>query len=534
MKYVNLKLVVGILIFLLGSQHVSAQSDDELETYGKFMEIFTYVDRFYVDSIDGPDLTEKAIVAMMKELDPHSVYIPKKQVQSSNQSIVGSFVGVGIRFRILRDTLTVVNPIPGGPSEKVGIRAGDQIISVDEENVAGVGLTNNGVRDRLLGEKGTKVKVQIKRRNRNEIMKYTITRDKIPVNSVLAQYMIDNKTGYIKVSSFSRTTTEEFTEALKSLKKQGMKNLVLDLQGNGGGLLYKAKEMADQFLTDDKLIVYSEGRAQPRKELRADSKGEFEDGKLIVLVNESSASASEIVTGAIQDWDRGIVVGRRTFGKGLVQRPIDLRDGSQIRLTIARYYTPTGRFIQKPYDDGYEAYRKEKYDRYLSGELYNKDSINIPDSLVYKTKVSQRDVFGGGGIMPDIYVSIDTTEYSKLYRELAGNAIISTFAFDYVNEHRKDLMDEYSDFSSFKENFDPATLIKELKTYADKEEITFDDEDYNVSKKLILTRLKAYIAQDLWELENFYQIINDLNDPLTKALELIEENAFKELEIVNN
>lgn len=534
MKYAQKALWVGILFTFILPTYTVAQDDKEIETYGKFMEVFTYIDRYYVDSVDGPSITETAIVEMMKELDPHSVYIPKKQVQASNQSIVGSFVGVGIRFRILRDTLTVVNPIPGGPSEKVGIRAGDQIVLIDEENVAGVGLTNSDVRDRLLGDKGSKVKVQIKRTRRDELMQFTITRDKIPVNSILAHYMIDKKTGYIKVSSFSRTTTDEFKSALKSLQKEGMQNLVLDLQGNGGGLLYGAKEMADQFLSDDKLIVYSEGRSQPRKELRADEKGLFEDGKLIVLVDESSASASEIVTGAIQDWDRGIVVGRRTFGKGLVQRPIELRDGSQIRLTIARYYTPTGRFIQKPYDEGYDAYRKEKYERYLNGEVYNKDSLDIPDSLIYKTKISEREVYGGGGIIPDVFVSIDTSEYSQLFRDLAGNGIISTFAFDYVNQHRKEIQEQYPDFKSFKNNFDASSLKSELKSYAEGESIEFNEDDFKLSEHLILTRLKAYIAQDLWSLEHFYEIINEINDPLKKALNLIEDDAFKTLEIVVN
>jgi carboxyl-terminal processing protease len=387
---------------------ISVQAQDEDPNMMRIYEVYTYIQQMYMDEVPSKAISEDAVRAMLKELDPHSTYIPADEVEQANERINGNFVGVGIRFNILNDTLLVVNPIPGGPSEKLGIMAGDQILTVNDEEIAGVGLKNSGVRKRLLGEKGSEVDVSILR-NGKENIGFTITRDNIPVNSVVSAYMVDDEVGYIKLTNFSRSSADEVDDAIKKLKKQGMKDLIFDLQGNGGGLLYGAKKIADEFLADEKIIVYSEGRKQPKNVLKADKKGKFEKGRLVILTNESSASASEILSGAMQDWDRGLIVGRRTFGKGLVQRPIELSDGAQLRLTIARYYTPSGRWIQKPYDDA-DAYRKDYMTRYEHGEMMHRDSIDLPDSLIHKTLVNGRDVYGGGGIMPDIFVPLDSSD----------------------------------------------------------------------------------------------------------------------------
>ena len=519
-----------------------AQHDDE-ETTIKFEEVFGYLDSYYVDEFDGGEITDAAIVAMLKELDPHTYLIPKEEVQRSNERINGSFVGVGIRFQIMDDTLVVVNTIPGGPCEKVGVQAGDKIVIIDDENVAGIGLQNSGVRKRLLGEKGSLVVLKIKRRKEKDLLSFDIHRDKIPLFSVAAAYMATDKTGYIKVTSFARTTPDELSEAIGLLKKQGMKNLILDLQGNGGGLLHVAKQMADEFLDDDKLIVYSEGRSQPRKNMIADNrdsygryyhdnkKGLFEKGKLIVLVDENSASASEIVSGALQDWDRALVVGRRTFGKGLVQRPYNLSDGSIIRITIARYFTPSGRFIQKPYDDGVDAYRDDYMNRYLHGEFMHQDSIKLPDSLKFETMKLKRTVYGGGGIMPDVFVPLDTTELSDMYRKISRKGIFNTFSFHYVDENRDELKKAYPDFESFEADFQvEGDVLDAFWNAVRDEDIEYVEEDYQTSKKLIHTLIKARMASNLWDFSKFYRIYNiNENEIFIKALELIEGDSMNDL-----
>ena len=382
------------------------QNNSTLNASQKLTEVLLNVDRYYVDSPDISKLTETAIVSLLEELDPHSTYIPKEELDDAQMTINGSFVGIGVRFQLMKDTISVVATIPGGPSEKLGILPGDQIVQVDGNIVAGIGIKNDQVRQKLMGDLGTKVKVTVNRKGK--LLDFNITRDKIPVFSVDAAYMIDKEIGYIKLNSFSKTTVQEVQTALQMLKSQGMKSLIFDLQSNGGGLLDAAHKLADEFLSGDKLIVYSEGRAQPRYDLKAAKKGLFEEGQLVILTDEYSASASEILSGAIQDWDRGLIVGRRTFGKGLVQRPMSLSDGSEIRLTIARYYTPTGRFIQKPYDDP-ERYKKDLTQRFLNGEFVHADSIKMPDSLLFKTLITKRTVYGGGGIMPDFFVPLDTT-----------------------------------------------------------------------------------------------------------------------------
>jgi carboxyl-terminal processing protease len=532
-----------LLISLVGLVGVANAQVDKTQTTLKFEEVFGYLTSNYVDEFDGAKITDAAIVAMLKELDPHTYLIPKDEVDETNDKINGSFVGVGIQFQIIDDTLTVINTIEGGPCEKVGVRAGDKILKVNDENIAGVGLETSGVRERLMGEKNTLVVLSIKRKGEKEILDFDVRRDKIPIYSVASAYMATENTGYIKVTTFARTTPAELVEAINKLKSEGMKNLILDLQGNGGGLLDVAKIMADEFLSDNKLIVYSEGRAQPRTDLIAndidsrgkpynpDKKGSFEKGKLVVLIDENSASASEIVSGALQDWDRALIIGRRSYGKGLVQRPYKLSDGSEIRITIARYFTPSGRFIQKPYEDGVDAYRDDYMNRYLNGELMHEDSIKLPDSLRFETLKLKRTVYGGGGIMPDVFVPLDTTEFSDLYKEINRAGIINTFTVSYVDNNRESLKKQYPNFEDFRKNFKvEGAVMDEFWAMAKTEEIEYNETEYQTSKKLITTLIKARIASNLFESSKFYPIFNETeNEIFIRALELIEGKTIQQL-----
>lgn len=530
MKNTTMKSALFAAALLCGVGMVMAQEElSRTETVLKFEDVITNINDLYVDEVDAVKLTNDAIRKMLEELDPHSTFIPKEEVEEANQSINGSFVGVGIRFQILKDTLVIVQTIPGGPSEKVGLLAGDKIITIQEENIAGVGLKNSGVRDRLLGDKGSKVAVEVLRRNSNKPLAFTITRDKIPVHSVDASYMVRPEIGYIKLNAFSRTTIMEMEESIRNLKDQGMKKLILDLQGNGGGLLYAAQILADEFLSGDKLVVYSEGRARPRQDYKAGATKQFEKGDLIILTDEYSASASEIVSGAIQDWDRGMIVGRRTYGKGLVQQPIELSDGSQMRLTVARYYTPSGRSVQKPYDN-VEDYRKDLLNRYESGEFQSRDSIHLPDSLKYTTLVKKRTVYGGGGIMPDVFVPLDTTEITDYYSAISRSGAINSFTLDYVDQHRKELATAYPDFKSFKnEEITTKKFMDEFMDYVAKEnkDLEHNEEEYKISESLLKLRLKASMAQTLWGYAEFYEIYNDSNEILQKAIEILENGEYK-------
>lgn len=435
----------------------------------KLTSALQIIDLFYVDTVNNNKLIESGLDAMLKELDPHSVYLSKEELKEANEPLQGNFEGIGVQFSIIKDTIMVVSPTPGGPSEKLGIMPGDKIVKIDGEDATGKKINNNYVVKHLRGPKDTKVNVSIKRSRNKELIDYTITRDKIPVNSVDAAYMATPDIGCIKLKSFGATSMEEFHESAKKLKEQGMKSLILDLRSNSGGYLNTAIDLADQFLGKDKLVVYTIGNMSIRQESYATSAGDFEKGKLVVLVDEGSASASEIVSGAVQDWDRGLIIGRRTFGKGLVQRPFDLPDGSSVRLTTAHYYTPTGRCIQKPYNEGVDKYFKNLENRYKKGEYFHADSIHFPDSLKYYTP-KKRLVYGGGGIMPDIFIPFDTSKYSDYYYTLRRKNLIYSFSLQYLDKKRDSLKNIYPDADSFIKNFivDNNFLDKFI-SYADNE-----------------------------------------------------------------
>ena len=481
----------------------------------------------YVDSVDENKLVEEAIIKMLAQLDPHSTYNDAEEVKKMNEPLQGNFEGIGVQFQMIEDTLLVVQPVSNGPSEKVGILAGDRIIAVNDSAIAGVKMSTEEIMSRLRGAKGSEVKLTIVRRGVNEPLYFTVKRDKIPILSLDASYMIQPQTGYIRINRFGATTPEEFLKALKQLQKKGMKDLILDLQGNGGGYLNAAIDLANEFLQQKDLIVYTEGRAARRSNFYAKGNGNFKDGRLIVLVDEYSASASEIVTGAIQDWDRGVIVGRRTFGKGLVQRPIDLPDGSMIRLTIARYYTPAGRCIQKPYDSSTD-YNKDLIDRFNHGELMNADSIHFPDSLKVQTKKLKRTVYGGGGIMPDYFVPIDTTLYTDYHRKLVGKGVIIKFTMKFIEDHRKELADKYKKFDSFNEKFViDDDMLATLREMGEKEGVKFNEEQYQKALPLIKTQLKALIARDLWDMNEYFRVMNTTNESVQKALEILRSGEYQ-------
>lgn len=481
----------------------------------------------YVDTVNEEQLTEEAIKAVLKKLDPHSVYIPASELKEMNEPLVGKFEGVGIQFNIFEDTILVTQTIAGGPSEKLGIRAGDRIIKIDNENVAGVKMTNNGVMKRLRGDKGTKVKVEIARRSEEGLMEFMITRDRIPIYSVDAAYMADVETGYIKISRFADATVEEFKKALGELQASGMKNLILDLSGNGGGYLNRAVELADEFLSADKLIVYTEGQNNPKEQMSSTSTGNFEKGKLVVIIDEYSASASEIVSGAVQDHDRGLIIGRRSFAKGLVQKPMPLPDGSAVRLTIARYYTPSGRCIQKPYEKGDE-YDDDIANRMKRGELYHADSIKFIDSLAYKTS-GGRTVYGGGGIMPDIFVPLDTSYSSKYLGDLQRKSILFEFALSHTDRNRASLNASYPNINIFKKDFQVTEeMLTDLISFADKKGVAYDSTGFRTSKPWIISQLRALIARDMWDMEAYFQVINERNDFYVTALRSLYDKTFEQ------
>ena len=498
--------IVAILLFYSSfffGQNQKYDANAGIKKYNAAMQIIKYA---YVDSINEPKLVEKSIIETLKELDPHSMYISKKDVERANEGLVGNFEGIGVQFEILRDTIVVVHPISGGPSEKLGIMSGDKIVKINDENVAGKKITNQFVFDRLRGKKGTKVTVSIVRRGKKDLMDYTITRDKIPINSIDAAYMITPTTGFVNLNRFSSTSIQEFDDAVKKLQAQGMKNLILDLRGNSGGYLNTAIDLSDELLPENKLIVYTEGLRSPREEYISTARGLFEKGKLVVMINENSASASEIVSGAVQDWDRGVILGRRSFGKGLVQRPFILPDSSQIRLTTARYHTPSGRCIQKPYSEGVDKYYEDFSNRMKHGELENADSIKFPDSLKFFTS-GHRTVYGGGGIMPDVFVPWDSTPFTDYFLDLRRKNVINQFVSDYVDRSRTVLQKKFPDFKSYDQNFDvDEPMMANFLLFAEKEGVKKVDKEYILSEKLIKNQLKALIAQKLWDVTASFAI----------------------------
>lgn len=484
------------------------------------------INGLYVDDVDSKELTEAAIRAMLAELDPHSSYLNEEEVRAMNEPLQGNFDGIGISFNMLTDTLYVMEVISGGPSQKVGIMPGDKIILVNDTLIAGVKMNNQDVIKRLRGPKGTVVNVEVLRRGVPQLMVFRIVRDKIPITSIDAAYMVTSNIGYIRLSRFGISSADEFKQAEKGLKAKGMKHLIFDLTDNGGGILQTANEIADEFLGDSRVIVYTEGKNQPRFTMNATEGGELQEGRLVVLVNGASASASEILAGALQDWDRGVVVGRRTFGKGLVQRQLPLPDGTMIRLTVARYYTPSGRSIQKPYEVGNkDAYDQDFMNRYTHGELFAADSIHFPDSLKYKTLVNKRTVYGGGGIMPDYFVPMDTTSGTMLHANLNARGVINRVAISEVDNRRKSLLQQYPDVLRFMENFRvPEEMEQRLRTIAETEQVTWNDEEYGRSKDLIFVQLKALIGRDLYDSSAFFRIINEENDIFDEGLRIISDD----------
>ena len=480
------------------------------------------ITNLYVDQIDDNKLVESAIKGMLEELDPHSTYSTPEEVKRMNEPLQGNFDGIGIQFNMAEDTLFVIQPVSGGPSEKVGILAGDRIVMVNDTVIAGVKMSTEDVMRRLKGPKGTLVDVKVLRRGVPELLSFTIRRDKIPMYSLDASYMIAPKIGYIKINRFAATTHEEFMDALATLKGQGMQDLILDLQGNGGGYLNAAIDIANEFLGEEELIVYTEGRRSARRDFYADGNGKHQFGKLVVLVDEYSASASEIVAGAVQDWDRGMVVGRRTFGKGLVQRPIDLPDGSMIRLTISRYYTPAGRCIQKPYENT-ENYASDLIERYNRGEMMSADSIHFPDSLKCTTLKKGRTVYGGGGIMPDYFVPVDTTLYTDYHRQISYKGVLLKVHYQLIDNYRKEWNKKYKDYASFAQNFElTEQMMQRLTDEATKTGIAYHEEQYRKSEPLLKLQLKALIARDLWDMNEYYHTINTVDESVKKALELLK------------
>ena len=484
------------------------------------------ISNLYVDTVDENKLVEDGIRGMIEKLDPHSSYATAKETKEMNEPLQGSFEGIGVQFNMVQDTLLVIQPIVNGPSERVGILADDRIVSVNDTAIAGVKMSKEEIMKRLRGAKGSKVRLGIVRRGIAGMLYFTVTRDKIPVKTLDAAYMIRPKVGYIRIGSFGLTTYNEFMEAVNMLKNNGMKDLILDLEENGGGYLLAAVQIANEFLKRNDLIVYTQGRRAPRQEHRADGTGKLLDGKVVVLINEYTASAAEIVTGAIQDQDRGEVVGRRSFGKGLVQRPIDFADGSMIRLTIAHYYTPSGRCIQKPYKKG-EAldYAMDIEKRFEHGELYSADSIHFADSLKYKTLRKQRVVYGGGGIMPDYFVPLDTTQYTRFHRQLAARSYIINANLKYIDVNRKQLRNRFATFADFNARYEvPESFVNDVLEAAAKDNIKpKDEQELQQTLPRLRLQLKALVARDLWDMSEYFQVINEENPIVRKAVELFEQ-----------
>lgn len=494
------------------------------ESTFKFGRLFGLIENFYVDTVDMKKVTDRAIIELLRSLDPHSAYIPADEVAEMNEPLVGNFEGIGVQFNMLNDSILIISPVPGGPSEKAGIMPGDRIVTINGDNVAGIGITTTGVRNRLMGEKGTTVRVGIFRKGSTGITEYTITRDKIPVNSLDAAYMLDRENGYIKLNRFSATTEQEFNDALAALKRQGLKNIVIDLRGNTGGFMNPAISIADAFFPANKMIVYLEGNKTPRQDFKSTGLSTLANARVVVLTDEGSASASEILAGAIQDRDRGVIVGRRTFGKGLVQNGFYLTDGSMVRLTIARYFTPSGRSIQSPYADGYDKYIEGFLERYANGEMLTADSIHFPDSLRTRTLTTGRIVYGGGGIMPDIFIAADTSNYSDYYRDLVRQGVVTQFTLGYADANRERLKRSYGSFEDFRNRFSFSPEdIKQFISKGVEMGVEYNEAQFLTSRGELLKVMKGLVARDLWEMNEYYKIVNEDDRVIISALSVISD-----------
>lgn len=516
---VVLGLFVGFFISVI-SDYIRLKREPRVVATSKFDEVMYYVNSLYVDTVNSADMEDHAIMTMMEELDPHSQYLSLEDFKAVNDPLLGSFEGIGVQFQIVDDTIAIVNTIKGGPSEKAGIHDGDRIVYVNDSLVAGIKIENNSVMRLLKGPKGSTVNVKVYRRGIDGLLDFAIVRDVIPTYSVDIAYMLEPEVGYIKLSKFSATTYKEFMEAVKKLEGQGMKKLVFDLRGNAGGFLSAAVDIADEFLPKGSLVVFTEGKSRPRATFKARRKGRLEDTPVAVLIDSESASASEIVAGALQDNDRGVIVGRRSFGKGLVQEQIMLSDNSAIRLTVARYHTPTGRCIQKPFNGNEESYLLESYDRYENGEMFSADSIHFADSLKYTTPKG-KVVYGGGGIMPDIYVPLvdDTTQY--YFNRVVNTGILNQYAFVYCDTHRQELA-RYKTFEEFSHSFHVTdAMFNELVRRAAAKGIKGNETERKVARKEADILLKAYIAREYYDDECFYPLYRPMDDILQKALEAL-------------
>ena len=513
-------LIAGIII---GSLIKKGETREHLLIYprtDKINSLLNYIEQRYVDTISKKDITEQIIPHIIDNLDPHSVYIPAQDLQKFNEPLIGNFSGIGVQFNMINDTVIIVRTIPNGPSEKVGILAGDRIIKVNGIKIAGVEASTDSVVSKLRGPKGSEVNVTILRKTTNDTINFDIVRDDIPLYSIDVSYMLTDSIGYIKISKFSGTTFNEFMSAVTNLQSQGMNTMILDLRGNSGGYLNSAISIADQFLKEKNLIVYTEGRASPRKNFYATEEGRCLDMDVAILIDEWSASASEILAGAIQDNDRGIIVGRRSFGKGLVQDQTEFNDGSALRLTIARYYTPTGRCIQKPYENGNEEYFQDIHERIEHGELYNKDSITFADSLKFTTP-DGNIVYGGGGIMPDIFVPADTVEITAYYAMVKNHGLIYRFAFDYTDIHRESLLSHSQSITDLDEYLNSLQLVDEFVRFAKEKGVKPERNEIDISKNLIEINIKAEIARHIFDNEGYYLIIKDVDNTLIKAKEAL-------------
>ncbi len=522
---VSIAVVVG---FILGANvnGTNTGSDPSIisfkhRNFNILNEIINYIDQEYVDTVRKDELIEETVQHLLQELDPHSYYIPASELKAMNEPLEGKFEGIGVQFNIQKDTVVIITTISGGPSEKVGLQAGDRIVKVDGELIAGNGITNQKVMKLLKGKKGTKVNLTVDRFVEKNL-DFTITRDKIPFHSVDVAYMLNKDIGFIKISRFAKTTYQEFMEATQKLTQQGMSELVIDLRGNGGGFLDAAVRIADELLPKGKMIVYTEGRARDRQNYYSEKDGAFQNFPIAVLIDQSSASASEILAGAIQDNDRGEIIGRRSFGKGLVQEQTNWPDGSATRLTIARYYTPTGRCIQRPYGEGTDQYLEDFEHRYETGELYNADTIDFPDSLKFTTP-GGKIVYGGGGIMPDFFVPIDTSGGSFYLNKVVYRGLVYDYAFDYVDKNRTEIENLYKSSEEFQENIENKALLSDFIEFAKKKGIEGTEKEINRSEKQLLRRLKAYIARNVWNNEGFYRILNTDDEVVIKTKSVLKQ-----------